>query len=83
MTGIIRALLISGMAAGCLTAALVASGVPPWFMVAHSAGDTFPGLLDANGEPTDEAGDQIEEVQVVHRAAPEGRSVPNGHGVER
>jgi hypothetical protein len=30
--------------------ALVACGVPPWFMVAHSAGEQFDGLTDARGE---------------------------------
>src|SRR5205085_4483792 len=29
---------------------LLACGVPPWFMVAHSAGETFKGLTDARGE---------------------------------
>jgi NTE family protein len=29
--------------------ALVACGVPPWFMVAHSAGESFQGLTDARG----------------------------------
>ncbi len=26
---------------------MIACGVPPWFMVAHSAGESFPGLRDA------------------------------------
>ena len=29
----------------------IASGVPPWFMVAHSAGETFDGVVDADGRP--------------------------------
>jgi NTE family protein len=47
--------VIVGTSAGSMIGALLASGVPPWFMVAHSAGETFPGLLDAQGNPTDEA----------------------------
>ncbi|MDQ6651057.1 MAG: patatin-like phospholipase family protein [Actinomycetota bacterium] len=47
--------VIVGTSAGSMIAALLAGGVPPWFMVAHSAGDSFPGLLDAGGTPTDEA----------------------------
>jgi NTE family protein len=31
--------------------ALLASGVPPWFMVAHSKGDSFEGLTGADGRP--------------------------------
>jgi NTE family protein len=33
----------------------VASGVPPWFMVAHSAGETFEGVTDARGASAAEA----------------------------
>lgn len=47
--------LIVGTSAGSMIGALVAGGVPPWFMAAHSAGENFPGLLDATGRPTDEA----------------------------
>src|SRR5438105_12785710 len=47
--------VIVGTSAGSMIGALLASGVPPWFMAAHSAGHSFPGLLDANGQPTDEA----------------------------
>jgi NTE family protein len=47
--------VIVGTSAGSMIGALLASGVPPWFMVAHSAGETFPGLLDAQGNPTDDA----------------------------
>jgi NTE family protein len=35
--------------------ALLACGVPPWFMVAHSAGETFDGLTDARGEESGKA----------------------------
>src|SRR5436309_12593623 len=41
---------IVGTSAGSMIGALLACGVPPWFMVAHSAGETFDGLTDARGE---------------------------------
>src|SRR5437763_4545595 len=41
---------IVGTSAGSMIGALVACGVPPWFMVAHSAGERFDGLTDARGE---------------------------------
>jgi NTE family protein len=40
---------IVGTSAGSMIGALLASGVPPWFMVAHSAGESFGGLIDAQG----------------------------------
>ncbi len=44
---------IVGTSAGSMIGGLLASGVPPWFMVAHSAGDDLEGLMDAGGaEPT-------------------------------
>ena len=46
---------IVGTSAGSMIGALCASGVPPWFMVAHSGGETFDGLLDADGRPAAEA----------------------------
>src|SRR3954471_15863718 len=46
---------IVGTSAGSVIGALVASGVPPWFMVAHSGGESFPGLTDAQGRPASEA----------------------------
>src|SRR5947209_138691 len=42
---------IVGTSAGSMMGALLAAGVPPWFMVAHSAGETFDGLHDAGGRP--------------------------------
>src|SRR3981081_218095 len=47
--------LIAGPSAGSMMGALLAGGVPPWFMVAHSAGETFDGLQDAGGRPQREA----------------------------
>jgi NTE family protein len=46
---------IVGTSAGSMIGALIASGVPPWFMVAHSAGESFEGLTDARGEPSEKA----------------------------
>lgn len=46
---------IVGTSAGSMIGALLASGVPPWFMVAHSAGETFEGLTDARGEDAAQA----------------------------
>ena len=46
---------IVGTSAGSMIGALIASGVPPWFMVAHSAGETFEGLSDARGEEAGKA----------------------------
>ncbi len=42
---------VVGTSAGSMIAALCASGVPPWFMVAHSRGETFDGVRDAEGRP--------------------------------
>src|SRR3954464_5516984 len=47
--------VVVGTSAGSMMGALLASGVPPWFMVAHSAGETFEGLNDAVGRPPGEA----------------------------
>jgi NTE family protein len=46
---------IVGTSAGSMIGALCASGVPPWFMVAHSRGETFEGIVDANGRPAGDA----------------------------
>ena len=42
---------IVGTSAGAMMGSLLAAGVPPWFMVAHSAGETFPGVVGADGRP--------------------------------
>src|SRR3954447_24058099 len=46
---------IVGTSAGSMMSALLAGGVPPWFMVAHSAGESFEGLNDATGRPAGDA----------------------------
>src|ERR671929_1334838 len=42
---------VVGTSAGSMIGALCASGVPPWFMVAHSRGEAFEGIVDVNGRP--------------------------------
>jgi NTE family protein len=46
---------IVGTSAGSMIGSLIAAGLPPWFMVAHSEGETFGGMTDARGEPAGEA----------------------------
>jgi NTE family protein len=47
--------IIIGTSAGSMLGALLAGGVPPWFMVAHSAGETFEAVADAAGRPAADA----------------------------
>ena len=42
---------VVGTSAGSMIGALCASGIPPWFMVAHSRGEVFDGVVDAEGAP--------------------------------
>ncbi|MFY9614636.1 MAG: patatin-like phospholipase family protein, partial [Candidatus Dormiibacterota bacterium] len=42
---------VVGTSAGSMMGTLVASGIPPWFMVAHSQGCNFDGLAGADGQP--------------------------------
>jgi NTE family protein len=46
---------VVGTSAGAMIGALAASGVPPWFMVAHSRGETFEGVVDADGRAASDA----------------------------
>jgi NTE family protein len=46
---------IVGTSAGSMIGALIACGIPPWFMVAHSAGESFRGLTDARGGASSDA----------------------------
>jgi NTE family protein len=42
---------VIGTSAGAMIGSLCTGGVPPWFMVAFSAGEPFDGLVDAHGRP--------------------------------
>ena len=61
---------IVGTSAGSMIGALVASGIPPWFMVAHSRGETFEGLNGPDGRPAADADRAAGAVFKVHRALP-------------
>src|SRR5919198_3899481 len=61
---------VIGTSAGAMIGALCASGVPPWFMVAHSAGERFDGLVDAGGPPAEDADRSGGAVFRLERALP-------------
>ena len=61
---------IVGTSAGSVIGSLVATGVPPWFMVAHSAGESFDGLVDADGKPASTASRSGGAVFKLHRGVP-------------
>src|SRR3954452_4908049 len=63
--------VVVGTSAGAMIGTLVAAGgVPPWFMVAHSAGEVFDGLEDRQGRPVAEADRSGGAVYKLHRAVP-------------
>jgi NTE family protein len=61
---------VVGTSAGSMVGSLCAAGVPPWFMVAHSAGETFAGVVDADGRPAAEADRSAGAVFRLERALP-------------
>src|SRR4051794_29076739 len=65
---------VVGTSAGSMIGALCASGIPPWFMVAHSRGETFDGVVDADGRPAADAdrsaGARFELARTWPRAGP-------------
>jgi NTE family protein len=61
---------VIGTSAGAMIGSLCASGVPPWFMVEHSAGATYDELLDARGRPAAEADRSAGAVFRFERALP-------------
>src|SRR3954447_26864868 len=61
---------VVGTSAGSMVGSLCAAGVPPWFMVAHSAGETFEGLVDAEGRPAAQADRSAGAVYRLERALP-------------
>src|SRR4051794_11742002 len=61
---------IVGTSAGSMIGAFSAAGVPPWFMVAHSGGETFDGLEGPDGRPAAEADRSGGAVFRLHRGLP-------------
>ena len=61
---------IVGTSAGSMIGAFTAAGVPPWFMVAHSAGEVFDGLTGPDGRPAAEADRSGGAVFRLHRGIP-------------
>jgi len=61
---------VVGTSAGAMIGSLCVAGVPPWFMVAHSGGEAFDGLTDANGRPAAEADRSGGAVFRLERALP-------------
>ena len=61
---------IVGTSAGSMIGVLAAAGVPPWFMVAHSAGESFDGVNAADGTPAAEADRAAGAVFRLHRGLP-------------
>jgi NTE family protein len=59
-----------GTSAGAMIGSLCAGGVAPWFMVAHSAGETFDGVVDARGRPAADANPSGGAVFRLERALP-------------
>ncbi len=60
---------VVGTSAGSMIGALSASGVPPWFMVAHSAGEEID-LVGADGRPVSEADRSAGGSYRLHRGLP-------------
>src|ERR671910_1150414 len=61
---------IVGTSAGSMIGALVAGGIPPWFMVAHSRGEVFEGLTGPDGRPAADADRSAGASFRLHRGLP-------------
>jgi NTE family protein len=61
---------VVGTSAGAMIGALLSAGVPPWFMVAHSRGESFEGLAGPDGRPAAEADRAAGAVFRLHRGLP-------------
>jgi NTE family protein len=61
---------IVGTSAGSMMGSLVAAGIPPWFMVAHSAGESFEGLTGPDGREAREADRSAGANFRLHRGLP-------------
>jgi NTE family protein len=61
---------VVGTSAGSMIGALIASGVPTWFMVAHSRGEVLDGLTGPDGRPAADADRAAGAVFKLHRGLP-------------
>jgi len=61
---------VVGTSAGSMIGALVAGGIPPWFMVAHSRGEIFEGLVGPDGRPAADADRSAGASFRLHRGVP-------------
>ena len=61
---------VVGTSAGSIVGALLASGIPPWLMVAHSAGEPLDGLAHANGAAVEPFGQWNGASIRLHRGIP-------------
>jgi NTE family protein len=61
---------VVGTSAGAMIGALLAAGVPPWFMVAHSRGESFEGLTGPDGRPAADADRAAGAAFRLHRGLP-------------
>jgi len=61
---------VVGTSAGSMIGALVAGGIPPWFMVAHSRGEVFEGLVGPDGRPAADADRSAGASFRLHRGVP-------------
>ena len=61
---------VVGTSAGSIIGALLACGVPPWLMVAHSSGESLDGLIDANGDAVGAPGQWTGASIRLHRGVP-------------
>ena len=59
-----------GTSAGSIVGALIACGVPPWLMVAHSGEEELDGLTDATGQPVGPSGHWAGADFRLHRGRP-------------
>jgi NTE family protein len=61
---------VVGTSAGAMIGSLLTAGVPPWFMVAHSRGESFEGLTGPDGRPAADADRAAGAVFRLHRGLP-------------
>lgn len=61
---------IVGTSAGSVLGAFTAAGLPPWFMVAHSQGEVFDGLVGPDGRVVSEADRSGGSDYRLHRGLP-------------